>query len=356
VTTTRPLCGKLIDVNVESIKQKPSSSLADGNLPDFRNLGVWLRILLLTNLLALATVAAAHDFDALRAPLLEMAGRVELPLLLCLLVLYLLGPTLQKRRYRLAAIAVVIVVQVVITLPFALFHEGDAAWRWRLWALVASALCLFYFDYRGLRLSPAHSEARLMALTARIRPHFLFNALNGILGVIRSDPRRAERALEELAELFRTFMRDNRELVPLAQELALCERYIDVETLRLGERLQIRWDIRNEAVRKALVPPLLLQPLLENAIYHGIEPSASPGKIRVRIALRSGPQLKIDVENPVVAGQPDRPGNHMALENIRERLMLFFDLEARLDTIHTGNRYRVSVRMPYRKIIPRNRA
>ena len=174
-----------------------------------------------------------------------------------------------------------------------------------------------------------------------------------MLGVIRSDPRRAERALEELADLFRVLMRENRELVPLGDEMALCERYIDLERLRLGERLLVRWELpvsgtlEHAALMRAQVPALVLQPLLENAVYHGIEPSAESGELRVRIE-RRGDELRLEVDNPVseIARHPE--GNRMALENIRERLMLFFDLEAGLDKACVNGRYRVRIRLPYR--------
>ena len=185
-----------------------------------------------------------------------------------------------------------------------------------------------------------------MALTARIRPHFLFNALNAVLGVIRSDPRRAEEALEELADLFRVLMRDNRDLVPLSEEISLARKYLALERLRLGDRLQVIWDVES-CPPDALVPPLMLQPLLENAVYHGIEPAEQPAEITVRFARRGG-LLLIELANPYVAGASDHVGNQMALANIRERLMLFYDLEARLETNAGDGRYVVSMLIPYR--------
>jgi two-component system sensor histidine kinase AlgZ len=227
---------------------------------------------------------------------------------------------------------------------------GLAVVRWVAWAAAAAGICLLYFDYRSRRFSPAVTEARLMALAARIRPHFLFNSLNAVLGVIRSDPRRAERALEELADLFRVVMRDNRELVPLGDEITLCERYLDIERLRLGERLIVRWDT-GQCPRDALVPPLLLQPLVENAVYHGIEPAAEAGEVVIRL-LRRGSELHLEVDNPLADRGRQHVGNRMALDNIRERLMLFFDLEAGLDIARGNGRHRVHIHLPYRRTTP----
>ncbi len=335
---------------VQSIKQKPQPTVVRPGLPDFRNLGVLLRILLLVNLMGLLTVLIAEpDFSRLVAAIVEMAGRLELPLFMAVLVLYLLQPVLREWNPLAGAAGIgAVVVGVAFLVGWWLGH-GDAEQlvREAAWAIGAAALTLVYFDWRARRFSPALAEARLLALTARIRPHFLFNALNGVLGVIRSDPQRAERALEELADLFRALIRDNRELVPLSDELALCERYIDIEGLRLGERLVVEWATA-DAPHDALVPPLLLQPLLENAVYYGVEPAAEVAPVKVGVS-SSGGQLRIEVENRVVDAHSHHAGNHMALDNIRERLMLFYDLEARLEVGAEGGRYHVVITLPVKR-------
>jgi len=340
--------------SMESIKQKPVT-LGAPELPDFRNLGVVLRVLVVVNLFAVATLLVHVDDGArLLAEAALLAGRVELPLLLVVLLLYLVSPWLRARPRRPALGGLLTVVVLVVVLSYPLIN-GDSLFRHLAWALTATMICLLYFDYRNRRYSPALAEARLQALTARIRPHFLFNCLNGVLGVIRSDPRRAERALEELADLFRVLMRENRELVSLGDELALCERYVDLERLRLDERLSVRWDLpapaspEHAALMSAQVPALLLQPLLENAVYHGIEPSAESGEVIVRIELR-GDELRLEVDNPMCEAGRHHEGNRMALDNIRERLMLFFDLEAGLDSDCAGGRYRVRIHLPYRSV------
>jgi two-component system sensor histidine kinase AlgZ len=212
-------------------------------------------------------------------------------------------------------------------------------------ALVAATL-LAYLRLRAKAYSPALVEARLQALQARIRPHFLFNSLNAVLSLIRRDPKRAERALEDLADVFRTLMSEPRQFVRLADEIALLERYAGIEQLRLGERLRITWEL-DAAPSDALLPPLVLQPLLENAVFHGVEPGTAAGEVLVRIE-RRGDRVLARIENPYVADQQRRVGNRMALENIRERLTLFFDAEARIRTSADGRRYKVEIEMPYK--------
>ncbi len=320
-------------------------------LPDFRNQGIWLRLLLAANGLMLAVALAGNRSSLVRLPaeITELAALVEPALLLVLAVLFLLGPWLQRQPPHRAFLFVVLLAMAATALLDALLASllgAAVGWRAPLAAGVGAALMLSWFSLRAQAQAPALAEARLAALNARIRPHFLFNSLNAILGVMREDPRRAEAALEELAELFRVLMRDNRELVPLSEEIALARKYLDIEKLRLGERLQVRWEM-GDCPPEMLAPPLLLQPLLENAVYHGIEPAAEPGEIRVRIsATRAG--VKIEIDNPWVEPTERRPGNRMALENLRERLMLFYDLEARLDSGVKDGRYCVCVDLPKR--------
>jgi two-component system sensor histidine kinase AlgZ len=142
-------------------------------------------------------------------------------------------------------------------------------------------------------------------------------------------------------------MSDGRSLVRLADEIHLIERYAAIEQLRLGDRLRMSWDLDN-APMDAMMPALVLQPLLENAVYHGVEPATGAGEVLVRVE-RHADRVLIRIENPwLQPGAEPRPGNHMALDNIRERLMLFFDDEARLNAHVDGGRYHVDIDIPYR--------
>ena len=334
-----------------SISQKPRPLANPGVAPNFRNIGVMLRVILVVNALVVLTVAIRVDsLKAMWPALMSTAGFIELPLFVAVLMLYLLQPLLVRLSVRDVWFGVVLVgvLAGLLSYPAAGAPAGIAQWRWVAWSLLASLVVVFYFDHRGRLFSPALTEARLHALTARIRPHFLFNSLNGVLGVMREDPRRAEVALEELADMIRVLMKEHKELVALDSEIELCERYLDLERLRLGDRLEVEWDLQNRPLQ-ALAPPLLLQPLLENAVYHGIEPSSTPGKIHVRVARRSN-EVLIEVNNPIVDTPREQRGNRMAQANIRERLALFFDLEADMSIDRRGGRYSVSIRFPYRRV------
>jgi two-component system sensor histidine kinase AlgZ len=204
---------------------------------------------------------------------------------------------------------------------------------------------LAYFDLRARALAPAIAEARIQALQARIRPHFLYNSINAVLSLIRSEPKRAERALEDMADLFRVLMADNRTLVPIASEVELARQYLAIEEIRLGDRLRVTWRI-DGMPGDALVPPLMLQPLVENAVYHGIEPSDRGGEITIDAALAGG-QLVISLRNPFPGGGRHSSGNRMAIVNIRERLQLHFDAEASMRSEVKDGMYKVTLRMPY---------
>ena len=208
-----------------------------------------------------------------------------------------------------------------------------------------AGISLAYLDFRARALSPAVAEARIQALQARIRPHFLYNSINAVLSLIRSEPRRAERALEDMADLFRVLMADNRTLAPIANEIELARQYLAIESLRLGDRLKVSW--RTEGMPgDALVPPLVLQPLVENAVYHGIEPSPQGGEVAIDVGVTGG-QLQMTLTNPMPGETRHSAGNKMALANIRERLQLHFDAEASMKSEVRDGIYRVTIRMPY---------
>ena len=325
-------------------------------LPDFCSLGVALRILLLGNLgLALMALATAQPvtIGAWMERVLEGAVLLEPVLIVSLVVLCPLRRGFSALGYRLGAAAVV-GLEMAITFGVAWFVDsldGDVqragVLRDAQVAGVVSVILLYYFYLRERAFSPAVSEARLMALQARIRPHFLFNSLTAVLSLMRAEPRRAERALEDLADLFRALLRENRRVVRLADEIAVCKRYLDIETLRLGDRLQVVWRVDDGALNAA-VPPLMLQPLVENAVHHGIEPHSEAGTVEIDVRLRGG-QVEINIINPRVEGNtqpPGRSGNHMALDNVKERLALLFDVEARLETFEDAASYKVRITLP----------
>jgi len=276
---------------------------------------------------------------------------IEPLLLASLAALYALAGTLGRLPYRSGALAVMALVLALAAAMHALassagMEPGESLSRTLVLAALVAAALLAYFRLLTKAYSPALGEARLQALQARIRPHFLFNSLNAVLSLIRRDPQRAERALEDLADLFRVLMSDGRGFVRLADEIELLERYAGVEQLRLGERLLLTWEL-DSAPMDALLPPLVLQPLLENAVYHGVEPGAGAGEVLVYVA-RRGERVLARISNPYHEEHAHRGGNRMAIDNIRERLQLFFDAEARLETRVAGGRYEVEIEIPYR--------
>lgn len=324
-------------------------------LPSFLNLGVWLRaMLIVTGLSLLATVLRASAPAALVEEFSIVSMHVQPVLVLSLAVLALATPALariERLGYVFGVAAVLGVVGLIATVAHGVtqryLDEGGGLWRHLLLALSAGGLVLFYFFLRSRALSPALTEARLQALQARIRPHFLFNSINAVLSLVRSEPRRAEAALEDMADLFRVLMADNRNLAPLADEVQLCRQYLDLEQLRLGDRLSIDWHVENMP-RDAMVPPLVLQPLLENAVYHGIEPSPVAGVVTINIYQVRG-EVHMVLLNPYHRDGGHHAGNKMALGNIRERLALHFDAEAKLESQVRDDTYQVHIRVPYVK-------
>lgn len=325
-------------------------------IPNFRNLGIHLRVLLLHVVLLLLLVLfswqPALDQNTLWSDMAGLGLLLLPPLLLVLGGLTLSYPVISRWPYRQGMAAIVALAVLITLLVTAMYQQWIAPLTPLNWVqvimvcLVDTGLCVYYLDLLQRAYSPAIAEARLQALQARIRPHFLFNSLNAVLSLIRSQPQRAETALEDMAELFRVLMADNRDLVPLSQELALCQQYLNIEKLRLDERLQCEWQI-SEMPASMLIPPLILQPLLENAVYHGIEPQSQGGVITIDIQ-PAGNSLWLRISNPLPPHNDKTGGNKMALKNIRERLRLHYDLEAQLRQYEADQRYVVEISIPTR--------
>jgi two-component system sensor histidine kinase AlgZ len=206
------------------------------------------------------------------------------------------------------------------------------------------ALRYFYVSHEWRRSVELRAAARVHALQARIRPHFLFNSMNTIAALTRSDPPRAEEAVQDLADLFRATLSDQHDTITLAEELAVARTYQRMEQLRLGPRLNVDWKV-DGLPEKALVPHLIIQPLLENAIYHGIEPRAQGGTVTITGEV-SGELVTIVVRNPLDPSPGMREGNRLALGNIRERLALLYGERALMKSGRFDGEYIVTLRFP----------
>lgn len=190
---------------------------------------------------------------------------------------------------------------------------------------------------------PAETAARLTELQARIRPHFLFNSLNSAIALVREDPARAEHLLEDLSELFRHALVRKADAATLAEEVQVARHYLDIEQVRFGDRLRVEWSI-DPAAAKARVPALFLQPLVENAVKHGVEPSPTGAEVKITTR-RRGSVVVIKVTNTVPAGQ-GRPGHGVALDNVRDRLRLLHDVQSQFQTALVDGRYQVRMEVP----------
>lgn len=321
-------------------------------LPNFQNLGVHLRIILIINgMLGISTLFLSTSVPMFGELFMAISVIAQPMILLSLLVLYACYPALKKLQYWPSLVIVVLLVlltcvlfHIALSQAF-LFNGLPSLITLCTYVSLMCIVTLYYFNLHYRAYSPAIAEARLQALQARIRPHFLFNSINAVLSLIRSQPKQAETALEDMADLFRVLMADNRELVPLAQEIGLCRQYLALEKLRLNERLNIIWQI-DDMPQDALVPPLVLQPLLENAVYHGIEPLAEGGAIRIQI-YNQHREVHITISNPFNSAYQHHQGNKMALNNIKERLTLHFDLEASIKSKASHHEYQVHIMLPH---------
>lgn len=208
-----------------------------------------------------------------------------------------------------------------------------------------SAVLVAALVWRAKGRTPAATAARLAELQARIRPHFLFNTLNSAIALVRAEPRQAERMLEDLSDLFRHALAEQAASVTLADEIALVKAYLAIEQVRFGERLRLEWSLDAHA-QSARLPPLLLQPLAENAVKHGVEPSAEGASIKVSTQ-RRGSRVVIKVSNTVnPLSATSRPGHGLALANVRERLSLLHDVQGSFQYTLKNGIFQVRIEVP----------
>ena len=229
------------------------------------------------------------------------------------------------------------------SLAFMGFVESPPWWASACSGLLLALVLVAALFWRAKARAPAQAAARLSDLQARIRPHFLFNTLNSAIALVRAEPAKAEAMLEDLSDLFRHALAEPGDSVTVAEELTLAQRYLAIEQVRFGSRLRQHWELDPEA-SLARLPPLLLQPLVENAVRHGVEPSPDGADLRV-VTERRGDKVVIKVINTVPAG-PGQPGLGLALTNVRDRLNLLHDVQGSLRTILKDGVYQVRVEIP----------
>ncbi len=256
----------------------------------------------------------------------------------------------------LIVLLICILISVVVRELSVFWRPQTLAWTWvvrtcLLSALVGGVILRFLWINHMLRIKEqAELKARIQSLQSRIRPHFLFNSMNMIASLIPVQPEKAEEAVVELSHLFRSALRDVVE-VRLAEELALCRAYLHLESLRLGDRLQVQWQM--DAVDENMAIPLLtLQPILENAVYHGVERCDQPEPIRIILSLRRG-MFSAEIHNPIADMPEDsssRPGHNMALQNIRERMYAHHGEQARLKISSDRKTFITYVSFPARRL------
>lgn len=336
----------------------------DGFLPDFCNIRIVFIIVIAAELLAFILALTAPGAGAERWSRLGLLSLfIQWVSLSCAGILCLLRARLNRLHSPLAATAAYLVILALTVFAVELVRtiaRGTALESFlpeglqaeflhtsvAIAAIVGAVMLRYFYVQRQTRRTiEAEARARFQALQARIRPHFMFNSMNTIASLTRTDPALAEAVVEDLAELFRVSLADAGNLSTVGAELDLIRRYLRIESLRMGERLRIEEDTAGLPL-DASIPALLFQPLVENAVYHGVEPLPEGGLIRIE-GQRAGGMITLCVTNPLADAPPRRGGNRMALDNIRERLQLHFGRQGWLKAGSADGRYRACLGFPY---------
>lgn len=347
-----------------SAKPETDERETQAYLPDFCAASTVFIVVLIAELVAILLTLAAHDTPG--RFLIELSKVSMFVLWFALLgsvVMCLLRGALESagktRAFVFSFIILVVLCVVVAEISYQLTrifgeltiiddtHGGFILRTFAIGSIViALTMRYLYVSSEWRRSIVLEAQARISALQALIRPHFLFNSMNTIASLTRSNPRLAEEAVEDLSDLFRANLSGSGDRTTLKEELEVAAIYQRIEKLRLGDRLSIRWDIADLPMR-ALIPSLIIQPLLENAIYHGIELLPEGGVVTVA-GRRDGKFLEISISNPVAEGQKRATdGNNMALANIRQRFELAYGNQAMVEIDATSSSYTVKLRFPH---------
>jgi len=340
-----------------------SSENTQAYLPDFCAAGTLFIVLLIAELVAIVLTLAAHEPEG--QFLIQLSKSSLFVLWLALLgsaVMCQLRSRLESagksRAFVISFVILAIMCVVVAELSWqlmwrfagvAIIDDSHSEFILRTFAIssiiIALSMRYLYVSSEWRRSIVLEAQARISALQALIRPHFLFNSMNTIASLTRSDPRQAEEAVEDLSDLLRASLSSTRNRTSLKEELEVAAIYQRIEKLRLGDRLNIRWQI-DELPMRARIPSLTIQPLIENAIYHGIELLPDGGDVTVT-GKRDGQNLSISVSNPVAPGKArDKDGNKMAMANIRQRFELAYGDRASVEIDDQDNSFTVTLRFP----------
>jgi len=348
-------------------KPDTENSETQAYLPDFCAAGTVFIVVLIAELVAILLTLAAHDTPGMF--MTELAKTSMLILWFAILgavIMCLARDKLQSAGKTRAFVISFVMLELLclalaeiayqITRIFAqltIIDDSHSGYILRTIAIssivIALAMRYLYISSEWRRSIELETQARISALQAVIRPHFLFNSMNTIASLTRTNPRQAEEAVEDLSDLLRANLGGSGDRTSLKEELEVAAIYQRIEKLRLGDRLNVRWDIADLPMR-ALIPSLTIQPLLENAIYHGIELLPDGGEVTVT-GIRDDDFLVITISNPVAPGiKRSKDGNKMAMSNIRQRFELAYDNRASVDVADTDTKFTVTLRFPYDEI------
>jgi len=343
--------------------KNPSNDSAQAYLPDFCAAGALFIIVLVAELIAIALTLASYRPD--EQFLIQLSKTSFLILWMAVLgtaVMCQLKPSLERAgQTRAFVIGFLILELICLTVAEGawqltriygeslIIDDTHSTFILRTFAIssivIALAMRYLYISSEWRRSVVLEAQARISALQALIRPHFLFNSMNTIASLTRTDPARAEEAVEDLSDLLRANLGSSGNRSSLKQELETAAIYQRIEKLRLGDRLAVRWDIAALPMR-ARIPSLTIQPLLENAIYHGIELLPDGGEVLVS-GKRDNDYLEISISNPVAIGEKrSTGGNKMAMSNIQQRFDLAYEGKASVNIDDASDRYTVTLRFP----------
>jgi len=340
-------------------------------LPDLCNIRILLLVIVIAEMLAFILTLAGASSGQRWQDLGLISLFVQWVALFSVLSLCLMRPWLANFNNTLAGVISFILINVItlvlseIAFSYIAYPGLDQSTAGHIdfllrnlgISIIVSLLTLRYFflQYQSSKSMLAENTSRIEALQSRIRPHFLFNSMNVIASLTRSNPKLAEQAIVNLSQIFRASLSDIKKQISLHEEISICKSYLQIETLRLGERLQVDWQIES-GVEGDMIPALLLQPLIENAVIHGIEPLTEGGVILISAQHKMDKQtLELEVINPCDnlkdENKSTEKGNKIALNNIKQRLDAIYKGESSIVISQKNNQHTVTINIPINLLV-----
>lgn len=325
-------------------------------IPDFNNLGNIAKVFFISYLIScLYTVISITNISSLFDDVWKRFQLITPYLFLQMIILIVSANLLKKIETKLALfyifisnfVSVYIIYSILHNSFYAFFNNAESAASVYASSLSLLVIIFIYFDWKEKVLAPSSALAQLSFLQSKMKPHFLFNTINSIMYLIKKNPEMAKKMLLNLSDILRASLKDEKEYISsIYEEITLAKKYLEIEKIRLEEKLIVNWNI-DDKILHYNIPKLLLQPLIENAVVHGVQSLSNESSIEIKIHLNMLEHIVVEIKNQYNEANEYKPkGNNITLNNLKNRLAIYYEHEAKMNIVTKNGSFYVMIEMP----------